>query len=298
MKILIINIDSKMPNLALKKIEKYHKDKGHEVIWDFPLARHAVDKIYVSSIFDWNAIRCKEWEGIAEIGGSGWDLTTELPPEIERVKPRINLGFTTRGCIRKCSFCVVPKKEGYIRVIGDLLDLWDGKTRKIIVLDNNILALPDHFAMVCQQAMDNKIRVDFNQGLDFRLLTPEIVELMARTPHIKYHFAFDHPSYLPGVERAIKLLHKNKIVCSTWYVLSGYNTTFLEDLDRTEYLRSKGENAFIQRYHTVMHTPEYVLLAQWANQHHIYHGMDWETFITKWRPTKVEYLMDKGYLRS
>jgi hypothetical protein len=65
-KILIINIDSKIANLALKKIEKYHSDRGDEIIWNFPLARNYVDKIYVSCIFDWNKHLCEEWVGDAD----------------------------------------------------------------------------------------------------------------------------------------------------------------------------------------------------------------------------------------
>jgi len=57
-KVLLIDIDSKIENLALKKIEKYHLDKGDEVVWNFPLM--PVDKTYVSCIFSWNADKCRE----------------------------------------------------------------------------------------------------------------------------------------------------------------------------------------------------------------------------------------------
>ena len=127
MKILLINIDSTKPNLALKKIEKYYKDKGNDVVWDFPLMASTVDKIYVSAIYTWNKDMCKEWEGRAEIGGSGYDLKKKLPPEIDKVKPKINWGFTTRGCIRKCPFCIVSEKEGDVNVVGDIYDIWNGE---------------------------------------------------------------------------------------------------------------------------------------------------------------------------
>ena len=108
MKILIINIDSKkIPNLALKKIEKYHLDKGDEVMWDMPLFAHLSDKIYVSCVFEKNKKQCETWGTRAEIGGSGYDINSKLPEEIENIKPRINLGFTSRGCIRNCKFCIV-----------------------------------------------------------------------------------------------------------------------------------------------------------------------------------------------
>ena len=219
MRILFIDIDSKIPNFALKKIEKYHLDKGDEIIWNNELFKNSVDKIYVSCVFDWNKSKCKEWEGKAEIGGSGYSLEKVLPPEIEEVKPRINLGFTSRGCIRKCLFCIVPQKEGKIRPVGDLLDLWDGKSKDVIVLDNNILALPDHFKLICRQARENKIKVDFNQGLDCRLLTEDVVKELKSIRHPEFRFAFDDPALLPIVDKAISLLQKYNINRCTWYVL-------------------------------------------------------------------------------
>lgn len=104
--ILLIDIDSKIPNLALKKIEKYYFDKGDIVTWNFPLMRSKADKIYVSCIFSQNKSFCEEWEGIAEIGGTGYSITKQLPPEIESVKPRINWGFT-KDCARKPTTLVV-----------------------------------------------------------------------------------------------------------------------------------------------------------------------------------------------
>ena len=60
MRILFIDIDSKIPNFALKKIEKYHLDKGDEIIWNNELFKNSVDKIYVSCVFDWNKSKCKD----------------------------------------------------------------------------------------------------------------------------------------------------------------------------------------------------------------------------------------------
>lgn len=246
--------------------------------------RYSVDKVYVSCVFKENRKQCLEYPTNAIIGGSGWSLDINLPPEIEDIKPHINLGFTTRGCLRKCPFCIVPKKEGRIKIVGDLLDLWDGKSKDVIVLDNNILTVPQHFRLICEQARKNKIRVDFNQGLDHRLLTQEIVDLMKSIRHIEYRFAFDYPSYLPTVEKAITLLQKNKINRCNWYVLVGFNTTIKEDLFRLNYLRDRYQNAYVQRYKK---EPIYIPLARWANQHHIFRGMTWEQFID--RPENKRY---------
>lgn len=280
MKILLIDIDSKIPNLALKKIEKYHTDKGDEIIWNMPIFRNVVDKIYVSCIFKKNRDKCREWENDPKVlvGGSGFDLKTVLPNEIEAVKPHINLGFTTRGCIRHCGFCIVPEKEGKIRPVGDLLDLWDGKAKDVVLMDNNILALPEHFKMICKQARDNKIRADFNQGLDHRLLTNEICKELTSISHIEYRFAFDNLHSEKTVLRAIEILRKHGINRCNWYVLVGYNTTINEDLYRLNLLRSHNQNAYVQRY---TQDKKYIPLARWANQHHIFRGMTWEQFISR-----------------
>ena len=285
---LLIDIDSKIKNLALYKIAKYYEEKNYEVIWNYPLAKWSVEQVYVSCIFTKNKHLCQEWEDCgAEIGGSGYNVRSSLPPDIERVKPKINLGFTTRGCIRKCEFCIVPEKEGKIRPVGDLLDLWDGKERDIVVLDNNILALPDHFRLVCQQARDNRIRVDFNQGLDHRLLTTDIVGELKSIRHIEYRFAFDHPSYKKTVSRAIDMLQAGGIRRCSWYVLVGFNTTIEEDVDRLMYLRSMNQNAYVQRYETCYHKPEYISMARWANQHHLFQALTWDEFKEKERRYKA-----------
>ena len=275
---MLINIDSTIPNLALAKIEKYHKDRGDTIFYDIPLNK--ADKTYVSCVFSKNRHLAEQWIGKAEIGGSGFDIHKKLPEEIELVKPHINLGFTTRGCIRNCSFCIVPQKEGKIKAVGDLLDLWDGVNKDVTLMDNNILALPEHFELVCQQAKEHKIRLDFHQGLDHRLLTPEIAGILQHTSHKEYKFAFDHPSYFSKVDKAITILQDAGINRCTWYVLVGYNTTFEEDLERCEYLKSRNQNVFIQRYETCYTQTKYSLLARWGNQHHIFHTYTWEEFLT------------------
>ena len=280
MKVMIINIDSKkIPNIALEKIKMYHRQKDDEIIEDFPLLANDVDKIYVSAIYSWNKNKAKEWENFnAEIGGSGYSLKKTLPPEIDKMKPKINLGFTTRGCIRKCKFCVVPKKEGQIKIVGDIYDFWDGVSKELVILDNNILAVPKHFINICKQIRKEHLRVDFNQGLDHRLLTQKIVDELKTISHIEYRFAFDHPSYIKTVDKAITLLLKNKINRSLWYVLVGFNTTFDEDLERLNYLKDRKQNAYVQRYNCTRER-KYIPLARWANQHHIFNKMTYEQFL-------------------
>lgn len=285
MKVLLIDINSKIPNLALKKVEKYYKDRGDEVVWDMPLDAINADKVYVSCVFkpvtEDEQSKVDYWVNFpkALVGGSGYSLDITLPDDIESIKPRINYGFTTRGCIRKCKFCIVPQKEGKIRVVGDLLDLWDGKSKLVTLLDNNILANPTHFKYICKQARDNKIRLDFNQGLDHRLLTEDIVTELKITSHVEYRFAFDHPSYIKTVDRAIDLLQSHQINRCSWYVLIGFETSFEDDLFRLNHLRNRNQNAYVQRYYTNKDTLPNIALARWANQHHIFQGMTFVEFL-------------------
>lgn len=285
--ILLIDIDSKIPNLALHKLAKYHQDRGDNVVWDIHLLRSSADKIYASCVFDWNKKRCDRWEGKAEIGGSGYSLTTNLPEEIENIKPRINLGFTMRGCPRSCDFCIVPRKEGGPKIVGDLLDLWDGKSKDIVIIDNNALAAPEQFIKVCAQARVNKIRIDFNQGLDHRLLTPELAKILKLTPLKEYRFAFDHPSYLPTVTKALGILKAANIKKSCfWYVLVGFNTTPKEDVERLNFLRSQGQLAYVQRFN-FSKKDEFIPLARWASAHMLFAQMTFEQFLC--RPENLKY---------
>lgn len=300
MKILLLNIDSKLPNIALKKIEMWHKQRGDEIIWDMPMMLGGTDRAYASCVFTKNRHKLENYKNLSPdliVGGSGWDFVTMLPSEIEAMKPKINYGFTTRGCIRKCPFCIVPQKEGYIRIVGDLLDLWDGKARKVVMLDNNILALPEHFRMICQQAMENGIKVDFNQGLDHRLLTPDIVGIMANVSHTEYHLAFDDPAHKKSVGKAIGMLREGGINRCIWYVLVGYNTTPEEDLARLNYLREMNQRAFLQRYEAHYFDPFYTALADWVNQRHLFATKTFQEFLDYPRRNRErKAIIDKGIL--
>lgn len=272
MKIGLLNLEPKYKNLAIEKLRVYHQMQGDEVEDYFALCSY--DKVYASSIFTFTSKAIIPKGAIC--GGSGFDLTTTLPPKIEVVKPHLNFGFTTRGCPHKCPFCIVNLKEGDIRIVGTLRDLWDGVARLIICMDNNILAVLNHFFKICYESIDLGVTLDFNQGLDFRFVTTDVAKILKVISHKEYHFAFDHPSYLKGVDKAIDLLQTEGINRCNWYVLVGFNTTFQEDLDRLNYLKERNQNAFVQRY---KRDRQYVPLARWANQHHIFHGMSWSEFL-------------------
>jgi hypothetical protein len=229
------------------------------------------DKVYASCIFTKNTNKLNNLLCLREdiqAGGTGYDLNVKLPPEIEAMKPRINYGFTTRGCIRSCPFCFVPRAEGYIRAVGDIYDVWDRRSKSITLLDNNILALPDHFKMICEQLIREDLAVDFNQGLDIRLITPQVCEYLERLRiKTEIRFAFDSPELEPIIRDRLALLRHYKIRKRPFfYVLVGFNTTFEQDLHRLEVLRELHCRAYVMRHENTPRERRYVRLAQWANQ--------------------------------
>jgi len=278
-KILLVNVDSTIPNLALEKLRVYYERKGDKVTKVKDESARILpfidgyNKIYVSCVFDYNKHFCKKWEGIANIGGSGYSLKKCLPVKIEQIKPKINFGFTTRGCIRNCYFCIVPEKEGGIHVVGDIYDLWDGEGKDITLLDNNILAAPEHFFKISKQLKKENLRVDFNQGLDHRLLTNRICkELFSLTFSFpgKMRFAFDHISYEKSVKRALEMLLKYglRVGCmkwrTRWYVYIGVSDTIDTVMRRINILRDAEQLVFVMRDRKVQDNPEFAEIYSWG----------------------------------
>lgn len=285
MNIGLLNLEPKYKNLALEKLRLYHLLKGDNAEDYFAL--NPYDRVYCSSIFDYTKKDIAPQDAIC--GGSGFDLTTTLPPEIEQVKPHLNFGFTTRGCPNKCPFCIVPQKEGKCHIVGDLIDLWDRKGKLITLFDNNILAIPRHFESICKQSINLRVKLDFNQGLDHRRLTPDIISILKEISHTEYRFAFDSPAYYKSVNKAIGMLQNGGINRCLWYVLVGFNTTFQEDLDRVNFLRDRGQQAYIQRFKRPKNDWRHIALAQWVNQHHIFYAMTFEQFLNTDHSKKRKY---------
>lgn len=293
MKIAYLNLERKYKNIAIEKIKKYHLSRGDEVEEYIELFHFTYDKIYVSSIFtDTDKSQIPIGDNVT-YGGTGFDLTTKLPKEIDDMKLKINFGFTTRGCIRNCKFCVVPIKEGSIHAVGDIYDLWDGESKEITLLDNNILALPDHFKLICEQVKKENLKIDFNQGLDIRLLDHDIAKLLGGLRRDKYHFAFDFSAMDSVIKDNVKTLQSNGIKESIFYVLVGYPNYpgesvkgNIEDaMYRLKLLKSLGQNAYVMRYRRVYEKQPkslitddtrkpYIALANWGNVRQAFHGMD------------------------
>jgi hypothetical protein len=286
MKIGLAQVDGKWPNLALMKLSTYRKARGDEVELFFPLSG-GYDVVYASKVFKFTPDSPYLPEGTIK-GGTGYDLSTRLPDEVESCFPDYDLypwwdaaiGFTTRGCVRHCPFCVVPEKEGAIRVTGDLHSFWNGQ-KKVILLDNNLTAAPmSHFRHVLAQMVEARVHVDFSQGLDIRLLNDEHAALLANVSLGKdgyIHFAWDNPADEDDVRRGIATLGK----CMTlrrimFYVLIGFNTTPQEDMHRVETLRGLKVDPFVMPFDKT--DPYQRRFARWVNHKAIFNKVPWSEY--------------------
>lgn len=288
--IALWNLEPKYTNIALEKIRMYY-ELHHECVVDYlPLEHHLYEKIYCSSIFDYTDKRNIPDDVIC--GGSGFDLITILPKEIEEMKPKLNIGFTTRGCIRKCPFCIVPAKEGIIKVVGDIYDLWDRKSKELIIIDNNILALPDHFKTICEQIKKEDLQVDFNQGLDCRLLTEDIIITLKSIKCRPYRFAFDNLNYTNAVLNAIKLIKKYDLKETTWYV---YCDEFESALERLLILKRHNQVCYLMRDRKVANQRKYSLLHGWASRRIKFYGMDFYDFVANRKVYREQKIEKNGY---
>ncbi|MDH7578488.1 MAG: hypothetical protein QHH75_11910 [Bacillota bacterium] len=286
MNIGLVDVDGKIPNLALMKISAYHKKRGDRVKFYEPLFDKP-DIIYASKIFDFSSDYCYYPPNVPLVkGGTGYDLNKSLPYEVENMCPDYNLyrcnfalGFTTRGCIRSCPFCIVSLKEGKLRIVGDIYDFWTGQ-KEIVLLDNNLTAAPfEHFERVIRQISENKLAVEFSQGLDIRLLHEDHAKLL-KTVRLRkrlLHFAWDLLEYEQDVRRGIQILlkyfHGKQI---TFYVLIGYNTTEEEDLYRVEVLRGLGVNSFAMPYRRS--DPYQQAFSRWVNHKALFESVTWEQY--------------------
>jgi len=262
MKVGLIDLDNTgFPNLALMKLSAWHKKKGDEISFNFPL--NEVDQTYVSCVFPKNRHKLPAVDPVIFGGtGFGWQgiYYSELPPQIEHTKPDYSLynttasyGFTSRGCIRHCRWCIVPEKEGEIRPHASIYEFWDRKFRDIILLDNNLLASPNWQVTLTALLMEN-LRVDFNQGLDIRLVTHEKASYLARLKLIKrLRFAFDDIRIEKQFRSGIDTLKKAKITLSSLsiYFLIGFNSSLEEDLERLRIIQGYGASPFAMKYEEV-----------------------------------------------
>ena len=200
MNVLLLQLDGKIPNLALMRIAAHHWDLGHCVVlrraanvaalerglWD------RFDRVYASLIFTRTRPLAEHLLRVypeAIIGGTGWDLTTTVEQHGITTRRlgyslyptwRQSVGFTQRGCRLRCSFCVVPHKEGAVREEQTIADIWRGNPwpREVILLDNDFFG-QSRWRDRIEELRAGRFKVSFNQGINARFLDDETAAAVA-----------------------------------------------------------------------------------------------------------------------
>ena len=317
MKIGIVDADllarkkHRFPNLACMKISSHYKRQGHSV--ELLLSYDEIenyDKVFVSKVFTDTAVP----DGMTELpwveyGGTGffYDKAPPLPYEIEHAMPDYHLydsfvdgliqggakrselsyyldhsiGFTTRGCIRGCSFCV---NKNYRQCLphSPVEEFLDPERKYICLLDDNVLSCPDWKAIFESLNATGK-RFQFKQGMDERLLNDEKCEVLFNSNwYGDYIFAFDNIKDRRLVERKLQLMREHTDKIPKFYVFCAYNhdepDTYTAEFwkqdiadvfERIKILVSYHALPYIMRYKDYDSSPHrgmYITIARWCNQ--------------------------------
>ena len=297
MRIGLIDVDShNFPNIPLMKISSYHKQLGDHVEWYEPLTEE-YDIVYMSKVFSFTPDYMYPINAKKIIkGGSGYCIEVvdgkevyhkerdiNLPYEVEHSFPDYSLyphyentayGRLTLGCPRQCSFCHTGVKDGLCsHKVANLNEFWNGQ-KNIVLIDQNILACKE-WKELLQQLIDSKAYVEFNGGLDIRMMTEEKALMLKEIKQKVVHFAWDRyedkEMILPKFKmfKEITQWRERKLIV---YVLVNYNTTLEQDLERIYTLRELGYWAYVMIYNKESLPRGHVLkkLQRWVNNRFIF----------------------------
>lgn len=254
MNIGLIDVDGhNFPNFALMRISAYHKTRGDQVEWATPFNQY--DKVMASKVFtftpDFNYLTLNA--NVIEKGGTGYNIASRLSDDVENsllmdysIYPQypFSIQFFSRGCIRRCPFCLVREKEGYIQSV-EPVDL-NPMGKWVEVLDNNFFANPEwRNAVEYLSGLKQKVNL---HGVDIRIMDEEQAYYLNKLPlYRNVHIAWDSPKVdltdkLKEVTRYIKPW---KLMC---YVLVGFDSTIEQDMYRIERLRELGIKPYVMQY--------------------------------------------------
>jgi hypothetical protein len=271
---LLIDFDSKIPNLALMKTSSYFKGKQQTVYLNKP--EGDFDEVWLSCIFTWNRDKAMSAINLYESmgkkvyhGGTGFDWgwtdnRIQLPPEIEAQQPDYSLynddraiGFAQRGCDRKCEFCDVWKKEGKIQRGYIPIRLIVPEDRnKLLLLDNDIALSTEH-DNIFKECRELGIKVSITQGYDIRCMTKERAQFLAQDKpwdldfkRRRIYIAWDYLGIENFVKDGIDMLldagfRATEIFC---YIICGFNTTHDQDLYRFYKLQEYGAEPYVMPF--------------------------------------------------
>jgi hypothetical protein len=205
----LVHIDGKLPNLALMKLAHWHRAKGDKVTLartpSPSLFEPSYTQVYGSAIFGWSApVLQRLCDAFPEaiLGGTGsGDIKSTVESIIGQdhyehydysIYPEFpySIGFSQRGCRLQCGFCVVPRKEGKPYSTNTISDIWRPRTdRSVILLDNDFFGQAEsNWQARIEELREGNFKVNFNQGINIRMITPESASAIASVRY--YNAAF------------------------------------------------------------------------------------------------------------
>ena len=291
------NLRLNFPNLACMKLSQYHKNKGDNVDLITDINKKIdYDKVYISKVFTKTPdprIKTVSSKTVVIRGGSGffYDKAPALPCNIEHSAPDYSLyknccsytsnkdffgcdiGYTSRGCFRRCPFCINRNSRGSV-IHSDPAEFVADCNKKITLLDDNVFSCKE-WRSIFEKLQATGKPFTYKQGLDERLLDEQKAKILFSSKwHGFYTFAFDNIKDMNLIKEKTKLIHKYRHKNEVrFYVLSGYPSASIEDIKtvliRIGFLRSQGFFPYIMRFETVYNSQFngiYTLLASWCNQ--------------------------------
>lgn len=275
-KVLLLQLDGSLPNIALMRISAHHRALGDECELRYATTERRAcrrigdyfGKVYASAIFEKtrdvvDAVRA-QWPD-ALIGGTGVNvadtleahgITTTAQDYSLYPACRTSIGFSQRGCRLRCGFCVVPTKEGAVSEAQTINEIWRGDPwpRDIVLMDNDFFGQPRWRERI-DEMRAGKFRVSFNQGINARMLNAETAAAIASVDYRDDSFtrkriytAWDSKGDERRLFRGLELLAANGVKPDhiMVYILIGYwpGETHMDREYRSAKLRAFGARPY------------------------------------------------------
>ncbi|MBT3309078.1 MAG: hypothetical protein HN382_06140 [Gammaproteobacteria bacterium] len=269
MRIALYDIDSKIPNFALMKLSSHFKSQGDEVSLQRNLQAVEADQYFASVVFHTKKSqkRIQQLQQLygdqITIGGSGIDLQTTLADDVECCFPdyalynhtHYALGFLTRGCNKRCHFCVVPPKEGALNPNAATFDDFVPEGQKnVMLLDNNLLVSPNANSLL-EQMIQQEYRINFSQTLDIQYLNDDNYPLLKQVYSMNSRFTRRMIYFSCNNRKTADLFEKKREYIKgfghnqvTVVIMYGFNTRLSEDFAILKRMASLGVISFVQEY--------------------------------------------------
>jgi len=289
----LIQLDGKVPNIALMKIASFHASQGDSVEW-WHGSLFPYDKLYCSKIFSFSDDSLIPEDAV--IGGTGYSVTKRLPEAMDILNhsggwflyPQYpnHIGFSERGCRLNCSFCVVPEKDGRPSIdlsIKELLTNPHGEDR-LVLLDDDFLGHPDSID-IFQELIDRKLQVCFSQGLNIRIITDQQASLLSQLTFMNMSFQYKRVTFAWDRYKDLKSIKAGFDRCISagikpyqmqFFVLIGYDSEQWQDRERVETIRKWGADPFVMAYQKDDYYQR--RFQRWVNHRAIFNTVSFEDY--------------------